>query len=110
MSVVKFETTVNNGSIIIPIKFRNKIKGKVEVSIYFENKSNDKDEEPYDIISELMKNPLKVSDSKPLTQDEMYDRKGERDKNFINWLMKNPLKVDKSIPFLTRDEMYDRKL
>lgn len=89
MSVVKFEATVDNGSIIIPLKFRNKIKGKVEVSVQFENK---------------------VSDSKSRTQDEMYDRKGERDKNFINWLMKNPLKVDKSIPFLTRDEIYDRKL
>ena len=79
MSVVKFEATVDNGSIIIPTKFRNKIKGKVEVSVQFENK---------------------VSDSKSRTQDE----------NFINWLMKNPLKVDKSTPFLTRDEIYDRKL
>ncbi len=30
--------------------------------------------------------------------------------NFINRLMENPVKVDKSIPFLTRDEIYDRKL
>jgi len=110
MSVVKFEAMVDNGSIIIPTKFRNKIKGKVEVSVHFENKSNEKNEAPNDIISELMKNPLKVSDAKPLARDEIYDRKEEGDENFINWLMKNPLKVDKSVPFLTRDEIYDRKL
>ncbi len=108
MSVVKFEATVENGSIIIPTEFRNRVKGKVEVSVRLENKSNE--EEPYDIISELMKNPLQVSDPKPLTRDEIYDREKDRTENFINWLIKNPLKVDKSIPFLTRDEIYDRKL
>ncbi len=108
MSVVKFEATVENGSIIIPTEFRNRVKGKVEVSVRLENKSNE--EEPYDIISELMKNPLQVSNPKPLTRDEIYDREKDRAENFINWLIKNPLKVDKSIPFLTRDEIYDRKL
>lgn len=92
MSIVKFETTVDNGSIIIPMKFRNKIKGKVEVVISTKEIIRDK--------------PNFV----PLTRDEIYDRKKERDENFINWLMKNPLKVDKSVPFLTRDEIYDRKL
>ncbi len=108
MSVEKFEATVENGSIIIPTEFRNRVKGKVEVSVRLENKSNE--EEPYDIISELMKNPLQVSDPKPLTRDEIYDREKDRAEKFINWLIKNPLKVDKSIPFLTRDEIYDRKL
>ncbi len=56
MSVVKFEATVENGSIIIPTEFRNRVKGKVEVSVRLKNKSNAK-EEPYDIISELIKNP-----------------------------------------------------
>ena len=109
MSVVKFEATVENGSIIIPTEFRNRVKGKVEVSVRLKNKSNAK-EEPYDIISELIKNPLQVSDPKPLMRDEIYDREKDNTENFINWLIKNPLKVDKSIPFLTRDEIYDRKL
>ncbi|CAN5596153.1 hypothetical protein BH24ACI2_BH24ACI2_06190 [soil metagenome] len=73
MSVVKFQTTVKNGSIIIPTELRNLVKGKVEVFVRLKNKSND-EEEPYDIISELMKNPLPVSDPKPLTRDEIYDR------------------------------------
>ena len=73
MSVVKFEATVEDGNIIIPTKFRNKVKGRVEVSVSFGNKPENQ-EEPYDIISELMRNPLRVSDPKPLTRDEIYDR------------------------------------
>jgi hypothetical protein len=73
MSVVTFEATVENGSIVIPTKFRNRVKGKVEVSVRVENESKT-EEEPYDIISELMRNPLHVSDPKPLTRDEIYDR------------------------------------
>ncbi len=73
MSTVKFEATVDNGNIVIPMKFRKNIQGKVEVVIHFEKKSKNEDE-PYDIISELMKNPLPVSDPKPLTRDEIYDR------------------------------------
>lgn len=73
MSVVKFEATVDNGNIVIPIKFREKIQGKVEVIVHFESESKN-EEEPFDIISELMKNPLHISDPKPLTRDEIYDR------------------------------------
>ncbi len=47
---------------------------------------------------------------KPFNREEANDRERDRAENFINWLMRNPVKVDKSIPFLTRDEIYDRKL
>ncbi len=110
MSVVRFEATVENGSIIIPTEFRNRVKGKVEVSVHFEDKSDDKDKEPYDILTELMENPIRDPAFVPFKRDEIYDREKDRAENFINWLIKNPLKVDKSIPFLTRDEIYDRKL
>ena len=108
MSVVKFEATVDNGSIIIPTKFRNKVKGKVEVII--STKEIIRDNEEKNFLREMIENPIHDPDFVPFTRDEIYDRKKERDENFINWLMKNPLKVDKSVPFLTRDEIYDRKL
>lgn len=108
MSIVKFEATVDNGSIVIPTKFRNKIKGKVEVVISTKKLISEREEK--DFLQEMIENPIYDPDFVRLTRDEIYDRKGERDKNFINWLMKNPLKVDKSVPFLTRDEIYDRKL
>lgn len=108
MSTVKFEATVENGSIIIPSKFRNRIKGKVEVVISTKELNSEREEKNF--LRELIENPIYDPDFVPPARDEIYDRKGERDKNFINWLMKNPLKVDKSVPFLTRDEIYDRKL
>ncbi len=108
MSEVKFQTTVENGNIIIPAKFRNQITGTIEVTVKSAKESVEDDEKNF--LQEMIENPIHDSDFVPLTQDEIYDRKGERDKNFINRLMKNPVKVDKSIPFLTRDEIYDRKL
>ena len=74
MSVVTFEATVENGSIIIPTKFRNRVKGKVEVSVRVENEPKTQ-EEPYDIISELMRNPIEDPDFVPFKRDEIYDRK-----------------------------------
>ena len=74
MSVVKFEATVEDGNIVVPTKFRNKVKGRVEVSVRVENKS-EHEEEPYDIISELIRNPIKDPDFVPLKRDEIYDRK-----------------------------------
>jgi len=74
MSTVKFEATVKNGSITIPTKFRHRVKGKVEVSVYFENDTKT-EEEPYDIISELIRNPIQDPDFVPFKRDEIYDRK-----------------------------------
>lgn len=89
MSVVKFQATIENGNIVIPMQFRNQVTGKVEV-IVSTNENG--------------------SEFVPLTRDETYDGNGSRDENFIYWLIKNPLEVDGSTPFLTRDEIYDRKL
>ena len=73
MSEVKFETTVENGTIIIPMKFRNEISGKIEVII--KPKQNEEQDEPYDILTELMENPIKDPNFIPFKRDEIYDRK-----------------------------------
>ena len=73
MLTVEFETEAENGSIEIPEKYRRRLKGKLQVTVSVKE-TKKKEEEPYDIISELMKNPLKLDDPKPLTRDEIYDR------------------------------------
>ncbi|CAN5450197.1 hypothetical protein BH20ACI1_BH20ACI1_18210 [soil metagenome] len=108
MSVVKFQTTVENGNILIPKQFRNQIKGHIEVIVKTEEDSVENDEKNF--LREMTENPIKDSNFVPLTRDEIYDREADRAENFINFLMKNPLKVDKSVPFLKRNEIYDRKL
>ena len=74
---VEFETEIRNGNIEIPEKFRHQLKDEVKVSVsVIENVGEKKaEEEPYDIISELIKNPIKVKNFKPFTRDEIYDRK-----------------------------------
>ncbi|HXG83881.1 MAG TPA: hypothetical protein VNI84_07630 [Pyrinomonadaceae bacterium] len=109
MLTVEFETESKNGSIEIPEKYRGQLKGKLQVVISVKE-AEKVEEEPYDILTELVENPLKSEGFKPLTRDEIYDREEDRAENYIKFLMKNPLKVDRSIPFLTRDEIYDRKL
>lgn len=75
--IVEFETEIKNGNIVIPEKFRHQVKDEVKVSVSVkENEKKEKtEEEPYDIISELMKNPIKVKDFNPFKRDELYDRK-----------------------------------
>jgi len=72
MSVIKFQTTVEDGNIIIPTELRNKVRGKVEITIKIKDKDR---EEPYDILTELMENPIKDPDFVPFKRDEIYDRK-----------------------------------
>lgn len=107
MSVVKFQTTVENGNILIPKQFRNQIKGNIEVIV----KATDTVEsDEKNFLREMIENPIKDPNLVPLTRDKIYDREADRAENFIHWLIKNPLKVDKSVPFLKRSEIYDRKL
>ena len=73
MQTIEFETEAENGNIEIPEKYRHQLKGKLQVVVSIKETKKDK-EEPYDMITELMNNPLKVDDFKPLTRDEIYDR------------------------------------
>lgn len=107
--IVEFETEIRNGNIEIPEKFRYQIKDKIKVLVSIKE-AEKTEEEPFDIIGELIENPIQDPNFVPFKRDEIYDRRRDRAENFIKWLIKNPLKVDKSIPFLTRDEIYDRKL
>jgi len=70
---VEFETEIKNGNIEIPEKFRHQLKDKIKivVSVKEQDKS---DAEPYDIISDLMENPVQDSNFVPFRRDEIYDR------------------------------------
>ena len=50
------------------------------------------------------------AEAKIFDRDEIYDRDRDRAWGYINYLLSNPIKVDKSVPFLTRDEIYDRRM
>lgn len=73
MSTIEFETEAANGNIEIPEKYRPQLKGKLQVVVSVK-KAQTIEQEPDDIITELINNPLKVTDFKPLTRNEIYDR------------------------------------
>ncbi|CAN5510654.1 MAG: hypothetical protein ACR2M8_07550 [Pyrinomonadaceae bacterium] len=70
---VKFEAEVNNGNISIPEKLRDQFRDKIKVVVIVKD-AKKTEEEPYDIISELIKNPIKDANFVPFKRDEIYDR------------------------------------
>ncbi len=82
---LKFQATINkDGTITIPAEIGKKIKSeKVNVKIVEAKETKEK------------KKRLKLDDIK--------------DEDFINYLLDHPIKVDKSVPFLTREEIYSER-
>lgn len=69
MQAIEFQATVENGIIPVPERYHSEVGGQVRVIVLAEEES-----EPYDIITELMNNPLQIPDFKPLTREEIYER------------------------------------
>ena len=72
MSIVKFEATVENGSIVIPTELRNRVKGKVEVVISTKEVTSDKKDKNF--LREMIENPFHDPDFVSFTRNEIYDR------------------------------------
>jgi hypothetical protein len=72
MSVVKFQTIVEDGSISIPTEFRNQIIGQIEVVVTINDNVNKSGEK--DFLREMIENPMIDPDFVPFTREEIYDR------------------------------------
>jgi hypothetical protein len=70
MYAVEFRTKVKNGTIEIPEVYRDRFKERVRVILLAEEESV-----TTNLIDELLKHPLKVADFKPLTREEIYERR-----------------------------------
>lgn len=68
MEIIEFNAKIKDGVIRIPPDHTQEFAGKVKVIIM----SQAKDKGP-DIIEELMDNPIKIKDFKPMTRDEIYE-------------------------------------
>lgn len=69
MRAIEFQTKVKNGSISIPERYRNRIKGNVRVILL-----TDEDSENFDMVEYLLANPLDIEGFKPLTREEIYEQ------------------------------------
>lgn len=70
MYAVEFQTKVKNGTIEIPEVYRDRFKERVRVILLAEEES-----EGASLIDQLLQHPVKVADFKPLTREEMYERR-----------------------------------
>lgn len=69
MQAIEFQTTAENGVIEVPEKYRENLRGLLRVIVLV-----DKQEEPYDILTELRNNPIHDPNFKPLEREEIYER------------------------------------
>ena len=69
MQAIEFQTRIENGAILIPEEYKSQLTGPVRVIVMTEDRSVDSS-----MIQELLANPLKVPDFKPLTREEIYGR------------------------------------
>lgn len=69
MRAIEFEAVVDNGSIVVPEEYRDRLKGLVRVRVVGGEKPLDGN-----LIDELLAQPLTIADFRPLTRDEIYAR------------------------------------
>jgi len=67
MQAIEFQTRIEDGAILIPEEYRDELSGTVRVIVMKEDRT-----EGSSMIEELLANPLRIADFKPLTRDEVY--------------------------------------
>jgi hypothetical protein len=70
MSVIEFQTYIDQGIIELPKEYLDRIKGRVRIIIL----TND-DEDAEDMVAFLLDHPYQVDTFTPLTRDEIYERR-----------------------------------
>ena len=70
MSVIEFQTYIAQGTIEVPPQYLDQVKGRARVIILTEDADDDGD-----MVEYLLDHPYQVKDFKPLTRDEIYERR-----------------------------------
>jgi hypothetical protein len=70
MYAVEFQTKVKNGTIEIPEVYRDRFKERVRVILLAEEEGT-----TLNLIDQLLQRPVKVAGFKPLSREEMYERR-----------------------------------
>lgn len=70
MSVIEFQTYIDQGIIELPKEYLDRIQGRVRIIIL----TND-DEDAEDMVAFLLDHPYQVDTFTPLTRDEIYERR-----------------------------------
>jgi hypothetical protein len=69
MYAVEFQAKIKEGTIEIPLQYRDQLKEVVRVIILA-----DVQEKTVNVIDQLLEKPLKIEEFQPLSRDEIYAR------------------------------------
>jgi len=69
MQTLTFKATIKDGIIRIPQKYRNQLPERVTIVVYPAEQHHGED-----AIERLLRKPLRVSNFKPFSREEIYDR------------------------------------
>lgn len=67
MYAIEFQAKVENGTIVIPSQYRDKLKDVVRVIVLAEAK-----EKTSNLIDQLLEKPLRSPGFRPLSRDDIY--------------------------------------
>jgi hypothetical protein len=70
MGTIEFRTTVKNGVIEIPAKYRNQVKNRVRVILVPEG---EKSARP-NLVDQLLEKPIHVANFHPIKREDLYER------------------------------------
>lgn len=86
MYAVEFETQITNGHIVVPEELLAELRGNVRVIVLLDDSSVTKADldssqpergEDEDFLTYRMRNPYVIPDFKPLTREEIYERRSD---------------------------------
>lgn len=69
MYAIEFQTKVENGHILIPAEFKERLSGCVRVIVLTEDQPA-----KTDLLDQLLANPIKLDHFTPMTREEIYER------------------------------------
>lgn len=70
MRVIEFQTYIEQGTIEVPSQYIDQVKGRARVIILTDEADDD-----IDMVEYLLDHPYHIKDFKPLTRDEIYERR-----------------------------------
>ena len=81
MFAIEFQSRIRNGVIEVPAEYRERLRRESEgdvVRVIVLTGETDEEQGPSarpDVLDELLANPIRVKDFKPLNRDETHDRR-----------------------------------
>lgn len=72
MTAIHFQATYQDGKIIVPIEFQEKMEDEIEVVVLLKTEASSVEPVSENFLQQMMQNPKKVKGFKPLKRNGIY--------------------------------------